>query len=267
MRQVISLLFACFFAFSAQAQSDFTVLLDKEGKLVALPRIKDNYEIKIPESTYQEFTPTYKISADYKLRPFTPHILTSTTINRPMDMHVASTAYRPFFEIYTAMLQQINPMALDFHETYMKRLDEYMDIIATGFQISWPGAGGLTMMHSGLSWHNDKIRLTTSGFAGRYYTPFHPSPDLSMGVNLQMEYQANDRLQFISWGEYRHFDNAQMNPPFLFNPYSNQLNLGGAVKMKVSPNFSFGIGFNYNNSHLRNQLQPQRLTPQQVQPR
>ena len=38
-------------------------------------------------------------------------------------------------------------MALDFNETYMKRLNESFDLIANGVQYTWPGVGGMTIMN------------------------------------------------------------------------------------------------------------------------
>ena len=45
-------------------------------------------------------------------------------------------------------------MALDFNETYMKRLNESFDLIANGVQYTWPGVGGMTIMNGGISWHS-----------------------------------------------------------------------------------------------------------------
>ena len=54
-------------------------------------------------------------------------------------------------------------MALDFNETYMKRLNESFDLIANGVQYTWPGVGGMTIMNGGISWHSGNWSLYGGG--------------------------------------------------------------------------------------------------------
>ena len=64
-------------------------------------------------------------------------------------------------------------MALDFNETYMKRLNESFDLIANGVQYTWPGVGGMTIMNGGISWHSGNWGLYGGGFGGRFFSPFN----------------------------------------------------------------------------------------------
>ena len=64
-------------------------------------------------------------------------------------------------------------MALDFNETYMKRLNESFDLIANGVQYTWPGVGGMTIMNGGISWHSGNWSLYGGGFGGRFFSPFN----------------------------------------------------------------------------------------------
>ena len=101
----------------AQAQSGFDLILDKEGKIVALPKNK-TYELQIPKVSYQTFTPRGSRDVDIKLRELAPVSQAETTLpEHPMDMRISSAAYQPFFNIYTPMIREVSPMALDFNET------------------------------------------------------------------------------------------------------------------------------------------------------
>ena len=118
----------------AQAQSGFDLILDKEGKIVALPKNK-TYELRIPKVSYQTFTPRGSRDVDIKLRELAPVSQAETTLpEHPMDMRISSAAYQPFFNIYTPMIREVSPMALDFNETYIKRLNDLEQLA-----MSYPG--------------------------------------------------------------------------------------------------------------------------------
>ncbi len=114
------------------------------------------------------------------------------------------------------MLREVSPMALDFNETYMKRLNESFDLIANGVQYTWPGVGGMTIMNGGISWHSGNWSLYGGGFGGRFFSPFNPSPGITAGANVQVEYQPTDWLKLKGW------DNTLITPTSTTTPYAQQ---------------------------------------------
>ena len=133
MRRGLFIFMAWICVVGIHAQSDFSFILNKEGKIIVLPKNK-TYELNIPKASYKTFTPAGTRDIDIKLREFTPDIPHTSLQERPMDMQISSAAYQPFFNVYTPMLREVSPMALDFNETYMKRLNESFDLIANGVQ-------------------------------------------------------------------------------------------------------------------------------------
>ena len=117
------------------------------------------------------------------------------------------------------MLREVSPMALDFNETYMKRLNESFDLIANGVQYTWPGVGGMTIMNGGISWHSGNWSLYGGGFGGRFFSPFNPSPGITAGANVQVEYQPTDWLKLKGWGQYAYYADEYNNPHMLRNPF------------------------------------------------
>lgn len=244
---------------TAWGQSGFNLILNKDGKIVALPKNK-SYELNIPKSAYKNFTPSGSRDIDIKLREFKPDIPYSNALEeRPMDMQISSAAYQPFFNVYTPMIMEVSPMALDFNETYIKRLNESFDLIANGVQYSWPGSGGMTMMNSGISWHNDRWSLYGGGFGGRFYTPFNRSPGIGAGGHTQVEFHATDWLNVKAWGSYAYYADEFNNPHMLKNPFLNHTQVGGAFEFKVTDNFWIGTGINYQFNPVRHRMEPQFL--------
>ncbi|MDH6305768.1 hypothetical protein M2459_002476 [Parabacteroides sp. PF5-5] len=240
------------------AQSDFSLTVNKEGKIVVIPKMRD-YELKVPELSYKTYTPSSRFEIETKLREFMPEIQPGFD-ERPMDMQVLSAAYRPFFNIYAPMLRRISPMAFDFSETVVVPTNENLAFFTTGSQYSWPGLGGLTTINPGMAWSLDKWTVTGGGFAGRFFTPFNPSPGYLGGVNMQVRYDINERLALRTWGQYAFYnDSEKNNPHMLMNPYFNHTNVGGAVEFMINENFGIGAGVNYEFNPRLRKMEPQYL--------
>ena len=251
----------------AQAQSGFDLILDKEGKIVALPKNK-TYELQIPKVSYQTFTPRGSRDVDIKLRELAPVSQAEATLpEHPMDMRISSAAYQPFFNIYTPMIREVSPMALDFNETYIKRLNERFEVIANGTQYTWPGAGGMTLFNTGLSWKSGRWQLYGGGFGGRFFTPFNPSPGITAGLHLQATYQATDWLRIRGWGQYAYYGDEGHNPHMLRNPFYNHTQVGGAFEFRVTENFWIGTGVNFEFNPMNNRMEPQFMVYPAVQTR
>lgn len=233
-------------------------ILNKEGKIIVLPKNK-TYELNIPKASYKTFTPAGTRDIDIKLREFTPDIPHTSLQERPMDMQISSAAYQPFFNVYTPMLREVSPMALDFNETYMKRLNESFDLIANGVQYTWPGVGGMTIMNGGISWHSGNWSLYGGGFGGRFFSPFNPSPGITAGANVQVEYQPTDWLKLKGWGQYAYYADEYNNPHMLSNPFLYHTQVGGSMEFKVTDNFWMGAGINYEYNPVRRKMEPQFL--------
>ena len=103
----------------------------------------------------------------------------------------------------------------------MKRLNESFDLIANGVQYTWPGVGGMTIMNGGISWHSGNWSLYGGGFGGRFFSPFNPSPGITAGANVQVEYQPTDWLKLKGWGQYAYYADEYNNPHMLSNPWSS----------------------------------------------
>ena len=245
MRTIACILIAWLCSMNVEAQSNFSWFLDNEGKIIALPKGQKKIEMNIPKTDYKSFSPLSITQFKSRLSLLAPHDPFAPFAERPMDMHISSGAYQPFFNVYTPMLRQVNPMSLDFCETFIKQINDRFDLIATGIQYTWGGTGGMNYMNSAVSWHNDRWRLYVGGFGSRTYNLFNPHPDVAIGVNIQMDYQANDWLTLKTWGQYAHYNEGKGNPHFMANPYFSQSVIGGAFNVKVSEKFSFGFGFNY----------------------
>ena len=255
-RCIISTLIMAMGIVGAQAQSDFDLILDKEGKIIALPKNK-TYELHIPKLSYKTFTPKGSRDVDIKLREFKADISTPTLQEHPMDMHISSEAYQPFFNIYTQMIRDVSPMALDFNETYLTRMNDHIDILANGMQYTWPGAGGMTIFNTGVRWHNERWNVYGGGFGGRFFTPFNSSPGITTGVHVQAEYRATDWLRLKGWGQYVYYADEYNNPHMARNPFFYHSRVGGAFEFKVTDNFWIGAGFNYEHNPATRKMEPQ----------
>ena len=92
---IIAVLVACIFQSRAQSTMDF--VLNREGKVTAVPKFKQ-FDFNIPEFSYKTYTPSTRTELEKKLREFTPDFPPQVD-ERPMDMQVLSLAYRPFFNV------------------------------------------------------------------------------------------------------------------------------------------------------------------------
>lgn len=254
-------------AATSQAQSGFDLILSKEGKIVALPKEKQ-YELRMPKLSYQNVTPKGAREVDIKLRQFTPDIPSiHLPEERPMDMTIASSAYQPFYNVYTPMLRRVSPLALDFQETYTQRVSDNIDVIASGAQASWIGLGGITVLNTGVSWHNDRWMLYGGGFGGRYATPFDGVPGYFGGFNAQAAYRITDQLTIRAWGQYATYKNnqskwkekASKNPFMVQDPRYYHTMMGGALEFKFNENIGVGAGVNYEYNPLRRKMERQIL--------
>ena len=228
----------------SHAQSVFDFVLNREGKLTAVPKFKA-LDFNIPELSYKTYTPSKLTEFKKKLREFTPDF-PQIHDERPMDMQVLSQAYRPFFNVFTPMIRRISPMALDFQEFDFTPISETTGLLTVGEQFTWPGVGGLTRVSSSLVWQQDRWTLTGGAFAGRYFTPFNYSPDFMGGVNASVSFEASDWLTLRGWGQYAFYQKGERtNPHMLLNPYYNHTSVGGAFEVKVAEGFRVGVGINY----------------------
>ena len=226
------------------AQSDFTFMLNKEGKLIALPK-RINFNFNIPEASYKSYTPSTTRVINDLLSTYEPAVNPKLD-ERPMDMQVLSSAYAPFYNEYTPMLRRVSPTALDFNEVEFFPLNENLTFVVAGRQETWPGLGGQTIANAAIDWHSGPWTIGGGGFAGRYFTPFNQSPEFVGGVNLHTSFQANDWLKFNAWGQYAGYDsNERKNPHMLMNPYFYHNSIGTSVQIKLNDNFGVGAGVQY----------------------
>ncbi|RHJ93107.1 hypothetical protein [Parabacteroides bouchesdurhonensis] len=243
---------------SAQAQKVFTLIQNKEGKIIAIPKYPD-FEFNIPKFAYKSYTPASTQELEMKLRGFVPETPLSVD-ERPMDMQIQSAAYRPYFNVFTPMLQKVSPMALDFDETVLKPLNDNLSFMITGRQFTWPGAGGITDISPQFVWHQDKWMVSGGGFAGRFYTPFNPSPGFMGGFNTQISYSATDWLRLRAWGQYTMYDkNNEKNSFVIMNPSYNHTAVGSALEFKFTEDFGMGVGVQYEFNPIKQKMERQVL--------
>lgn len=255
------------------AQSTLKFIVDKEGKLFAFPS-ETTYEIKVPEATYKSYTSVSeqnrRLQEKYAeaYREFTSFSRVEFIfadysylhdVDRPANMNVLSDAYRPFFNPYTPMLWQINPMALDYDEWLVKPIGPNTAFLVNGVQETWPALGGINIASMAVSHRAGSFTVTTGGFAGRYYTPYTPNPSYWGGVNISAKYEINDWMAMRAWGSYAFFGDNKADPFMVANPWMNRTNVGGSMEFKVSDDFGFGIGVNYQHNHFNNRMEPQFL--------
>ena len=172
-------------------------------------------------------------------------------------MNVLSEAYRPFFNPYTPMLWRINPMALDYDEWYIKPVAFNTAVLVNGRQETWPALGGVNIASMAVSHRAGSFTVTTGGFAGRYYTPYTPHPSYWGGVNATARYELTDWMAMRAWGSYAFYGDNKADPFMVANPWMNRTNVGGSMEFKVSDDFGFGIGVNYQHNHFNNRMEPQ----------
>lgn len=240
------------------AQSDFTFMLNKEGKLIALPR-RANFDFNIPKTAYKSYTPATNRIANDLLKHYTPSANPQLD-ERPMDMQVLSSAYAPFYNEYTPMLRRVSPTALDFNEVELYPLNEHFTFVVAGQQQTWPGLGGQTIASTALHWQDGAWMIGGGGFAGRYYTPFNPSPEFVGGVNVRTSFQATDWLKFNAWGQYAGYNSTERyNPHMLMNPFFYHNSVGTSVEFKLNQDFSVGAGVQYDFNPMNRKWERQLL--------
>lgn len=241
------------------AQSGFNLVLDNEGKIIAIPKPRIS-NLTVPEFNFETYTPSSTIRLDSKLLDFSPDYEITSFSERPMDMQILSEAYRPFYNPFTPMLRKINPMAFDFNEISITPLNENWFFALNGRQYSWPGAGGLTTISPAMIWNKNKWTITGSGFAGHFHTPFNLSPEYTLGANLQVRYDLHERIALRAWGQYAHyFEDESKNPHLLMNPFFYHTRVGGAMEFMINENFGVGMGVNYDYNPRNRKFEPQYL--------
>lgn len=95
MRRGLFIFMAWICVVGIQAQSDFSFILNKEGKIIVLPKNK-TYELNIPKASYKTFTPAGTRDIDIKLRSsrrYSPYVPTR-----------ASDGYADIFRRLSAVL-------------------------------------------------------------------------------------------------------------------------------------------------------------------
>lgn len=253
--------FLLFFFLGVQvlhAQSDFTFMLNKEGKLIALPK-RINFDFNIPEASYKSYTPSIARIKHDVLKHYEPGV-TPILDERPMDMQVLSLAYEPFYNVYSPMLKRVSPTAFDFNEVEFFPINENLTFVVGGQQQTWPGLGGQTIAHASIYWQDGPWTIGGGGFGGRYFTPFNPSAEFVGGVNAHASYQATDWLKFNAWGQYAGYNsNERNNPHMLMSPYFYHNNFGTSVEIKVNKNFGVGAGVQYDYNPMVRKWQRQFL--------
>lgn len=266
MKRVISLLALLLWACTLNAQSDFTWTRNKDGKIIVLPK-RPVFGLNLPKIDYEKlYLHSTHSLIEEQLRTFKPELQDEIQFHvgledRPMDRQVLSTAYQPFFNPYTPMLRQISPMALDFHEVSLVPIDEKLTFVTSGQQYTWPGVGGLTRINTGLTWNVDRWTFSGGAFAGRFFTPFNPSPQLTGGFNVMASYELTDWMTIRGWGQYAFYSNKEeKNPHMLLNPFYNHTSVGGAFEIKVNDSgFKVGVGVNYEVNPMNGKMNRQFL--------
>ena len=261
---IISAWIICFCYIQAQSRMKFIV--NHEGKLFAIPTYTD-FKIEVPKIEYKSYTSVSEQNRRM-LEKFTSSFKEYTSdidveyvfmddyfipeADRPMNMNALSAAYRPLFNPYTQMLRNINQMALDYDETFTKSIGRNSAFIVNGVQETWPGLGGTNIVNMGFSQSVGKVSLTAGSFAGRYYTPYTNQPQHWGGINIMAHYEANDWLSLNAWGSQSFYGPNKAAPFLQMNPLLNRTNVGGSMNFKVSDDFRFGIGVNFQHNHMSN---------------
>ncbi|MEG1749550.1 MAG: hypothetical protein RRZ65_09620 [Tannerellaceae bacterium] len=256
MKRIYLLLVFLLLVLSAGAQSDLEFMLNKEGRLTAIPR-RQTYALNIPKFSFKSYTPSTTRELDARLRHFNPEAPTRLD-ERPMDMQILSSAYQPYFNVFAPMLRQVSPMALDFNEITFVPINDNWSVLVHGWQSTWPGVGGITSINPSLRWQSGAWTVSGGAFAGRYFTPFNASPGFMGGVNTHVSYQATDWLKLNTWAQYANYStNEKNNPHMLLNPFYYHTNVGGSMEFKINDDFGFGVGMQYEFNPIKRKMEPQ----------
>lgn len=257
-RGIYMIMMMVLYGICLHAQTELTWIRTKEGKMVAMPK-RAVFDFNIPKLSYKSYTPSMRQVMDAKLKEYAPD-MTPSLDERPMDMQILSEAYRPFFNEFAPMIRRVSPMAFDFNETSITQINDQFSFIVTGQQYTWPGMGGLTRVSPELVWQKEKWTLSGGAFAGRYFTPFNPTPDYMGGFNVMAAYEATDWLTLRGWGQYTFYSEKESkNPHMLMNPFYNHPGVGGAFEFKVNDGLKFGVGVNYEYNPVRGKMERQFL--------
>jgi hypothetical protein len=242
----------------AQMPAELTYSVNKEGKVIALPKYK-TYELAMPAYSFKLHAPSSGMDMDVKWQEFVPGFQLSLN-DRPMDIQVLSAAYRPFFDIYAPMMRAVSPTAYDFTETSVFPVNKNVAFFATGSQSTWPGLGGMTTINPGMIWQQSNWTVTGGVFGGRFYTPFNLHPGYMAGANLHVRYDVNERLALRTWGQYAFYGEGEnYNPYMLQSPFYNHTGVGGAAEFMLNESFGVGAGVNYEYNPFKRRMEPQYL--------
>lgn len=257
MKRGITLLVLLLCVVYAQAQSDFAMMMNKEGKVYMMPK-RPTFNLVMPAFSYKMQTPTAALELNSRMHDFMPSDVPSVA-DRPMDMQILSTAYQPFFNVFTPMLRRVSPVMLDFNESVFAPVGDNFMFVVNGQQNTWPGAGGVTFLSSSAVWHKDRWMLAGGAFGGRFYTPFNASPGFMGGFNLNASYEVTDWMKIRGWGQYANYADNNKNSFILLNPSFQQTSVGGAVEFKIKDGFGVGAGLNYQYNPFRKKMEQQIL--------
>ncbi|MCD7936458.1 MAG: hypothetical protein LUG98_06325 [Tannerellaceae bacterium] len=264
MKRLSILLFCSVIASGLFAQSNFRMAVNEQGKLDLFPTFT-RYTIDMPEFSFDPlvYVNSYTPASTLKLDRYSPHFNPEMSIlsdERPMDMQILSSAYKPFFNIYTPLLRRSNPWALDYFEAYGYGLNEHLAFVASGFQETWPGGGAYNTVSANLAWNNERWTVHGGTFAGRYATPYQIHPGFMGGVNMGVDFQATDWLKIKTWGQYTLYDKEGKDNMFLhLNPGYRNMAIGGAMEFKVTDNFGIGVMVEQNYNPMRRKWETNRM--------
>lgn len=246
MKVMTIILFFCSALSLLQAQNGFTYTMNKEGRIVAIPR-QIELNLNIPSFNYKSYTPQTGTAIEYQLKEIKDQTESLPSImDSPMNMQILSAAYRPFFNPYALMLHRVNPSAFDFKEIEILPLSESLYFSVAGQKQHWIGLGGITSLQPALTWKWNKLTITGGSLVSSYATPFNLSPEYMGGLRTHISYELNDRFGIDTWGQYAVYnENEKKNPHVLMNPFYDHTNVGGAIRMKVTENFGIGAGMQY----------------------
>ncbi|MDD4515526.1 hypothetical protein [Massilibacteroides sp.] len=240
------------------AQSDFTFMLNKEGKIIALPKYVE-FNFNIPEFSYKSYTPASTRMITEQLKTYEPGTTTKLD-ERPMDMQVMSGAYKPYYDEFALMKKRVSPTVFDFEEVEFFPLNENLMFSVAGQQQTWMGLGGQTSINPDLTWHSGPWEIGGGGYVARYFTPFNMSPGLVSGANTHASFQATDWLKVRAWGQYAGYANKEWsNPHMAMNPLFYHNNIGGALEFRLNKDLSIGAGMQYEFNPMKNKWERQFL--------
>lgn len=115
----------------------------------------------------------------------------------------------------------------------------------------YPGLGAVTPISGTLTWMPNNHFIISGGMyvAKMFYHPSQLSPITDGGVNLDIQYLANDWLSFRAFGNYSITDRMNQNIPIFFP----QNMVGGGARVMFNENFGLegGVMFQQFNGRMR----------------